>query len=477
MPPRATTKKRKPPPGPDAELPKNLEAERAVLGGIIVHNPAYDVVAPVLQEQDFFREGHRLIWAAMTRLLAGRKMAVDLVTLKDALTAAGALDDAGGVAYVSSLIDGVPSGLNVGHYARLVKDKATLRTVITTANGMLAGAYDGQESVGAIVQAADEAIWQIQRDPYAAELRSTAEGAPVLYQAVEERVDRRGQLLGLETGFVDINELTLGWQRDEMIILAARTSIGKTALALNTMLAAAQAGASVAYFSLEMSRRQLEYRLLSILTGIWCTSILRGVLSPDEMQRLGTAMETLAELPIAIIDQPGQTAPQIRGACRRWRASKPLDFVLVDYVQLIPGTTPDNNRYAELSDISVRLKDLSRELGVPVMLLSQLKRGRGEPELDDLRDCGRIEEDADTVLMLHRPNPLKSGHTKVSFKKQRNGPGGALVLELTRETLTFRDMTNMSPDEVDPKVPRGKKKTPSPPHPTLKEDPDQGQEE
>lgn len=442
-------------------LPHNLEAEKSLLGGLLINNAAYVTVAPHVRPVDFFRRAHGSIFAAMGRLLDELHRDADLVTLSDELRRAGELEECGGPAYIAALTEGVPRSANVASYAKIVHEMAVLRRIIRVGGEMQALAYEAEEPSQAIINTADKAIMELQRGGQIGRMADLRETHAALYEDLEWREKHRGQLVGVETGFESINHLTLGWQSGELIVLAARPSIGKTAFTLHTAMAAAKAGKKVAFFSLEMRRRQLEYRMLSSLSGIALTRLQSGYLGEADYDRLAPAMAILSKAPILIDDRAGQGAADIRASCRRVKAEQGLDLVVIDYVQLIPGSLERRgaNRNDEVTDISRRIKALSDEVNAPVLLLSQLNRASEvradpRPKLSDLRESGALEQDADKVVFLHRKHHLESGVTNVIFEKDRNGPGGVVNVTFNRDNQTFLDGGEEPAPSPDPEPAR-----------------------
>lgn len=378
-------------------IPQNLEAERAVLGSILVNNAAFHRVAPIVKADDFFRRAHQAVYQSMVVLVDTDRVHVDLVTLKDHLAKRGLLDECGGPAYIAALTDGVPRSANAEYYAGIVAEFSRLRALIRIGNEMVSGAYAASQPAQDLITAADRAIVGLQRGGYSDRLRKLGDGAYPLMEDIERRADNRGQLTGVDTGFHSINELTLGWQIGDMNIIAARPSIGKTSLVLNSAIAAARSGKHVAIFSLEMRLRQLEYRMLSTLSQIPLTRIKGGFMGDDDKRRVYAAAGEMREFPIYIDDRGDQSAWDIRAACRRLKAEGALDLVVIDYVQLMRGTSDRKaaNRNEELGDISRRVKVLADDVSVPILLLSQLSRAGDarsdkRPQLSDLRDSGCI---------------------------------------------------------------------------------------
>jgi replicative DNA helicase len=430
-----------PTPAADRVLPHDIEAERSVLGSVLIHNSVVDHAAEVLTGAMFYRDAHRRIWKSMTAL-ADARQGIDPITLTTELARTGDLKDVGGPAYLASLVDGLPHSANVPYYAGIVREKFLLRQLIHAGSQLVAHAYDGARTSTEILIEADRALLDAQFHGEAGGLVEMKERASELFDDLEALVANKGQLLGLDTGFPSINDQTQGWQSGDLIIIAARPSIGKTAFVVNSAIVPARQGKHVAIFSLEMRRRQLERRMLSFLSGVPLSKIQTGYLTDSDYKGLATALGILAELPLYINDRSGLTVSNIRLACRRQRHEHGLDLVVVDYVQLIRGSLDRRaaTRNEELGDISQRLKWLADELSVPVIVLSQLKRiGHSRPSLDDLRDSGSLEQDADLVCFLHRKNHKESGITNFILEKQRNGPTGTVNLSLDRDIQLFTD--------------------------------------
>ncbi len=440
-------------------VPYNLEAEKAVLGAVLID--AHVLTKVTLVPDDFFRRGHQAIFASMVALDLA-KATIDPLTLKDALAKTGALDEAGGPAYISQLVDGVPRSTNVAHYAAIVRETASLRRLIQMSSDLMQGAYD-REPVEALVTKADKALLDLQRGAGESRLVDLRSSAASLYADIEYRTEHKGQLIGIDTGFKGLNDLTYGWQQGELVVIAARPSIGKTAFVLNTAAVAAADGKRVVIFSLEMRRRQLERRLLAHLAGVAMDRIQSGYFGEDDYPRMSAAMTVLHDLPMFVDDRAGQDVWEIRNACRRMKAEHGLDLVVIDYVQLMRGSLERRGatRNEEVTDISRRLKVLADEVSAPILLLSQLNRANQDrpdqrPRLSDLRESGALEQDADTVAFLHRKDHRESGVTKLILEKQRNGPTGTINLTINRDTQTFTDGGEDAPEpEKAEKKPRG----------------------
>lgn len=437
-------------PSPEAErhLPHSIEAERALLGAILLNPAAMDGLGP-LKATEFYRHAHGLIFASMLRL-HDASAAIDLATLRNDLIGRGYLDECGGPAYISALIDGVPLSKNFRHYVVIVKEKAVLRGIITACNKLVARAYAADEPAVLILSDADRAVSELQSGQSIGDgLVSLKDSTDALLADLEYRNTHRGELRGSDTGFASINECTSGWQIGDVAIIAARPSIGKTTFVCNSVVPAARAGAKVAIFSFEMRAQQLHYRFLSSISGIPLERLCSGNMMTTEYAALSDAVAEMGRLPIYIQDTTSMSAWDIRAACRRLRTEHGLDLVVIDYIQLMPGTIERRGatRNDEMTDISRRLKVMAGELKVSLLVLSQLKRGEGRPKLSDLRESGALEQDADLVCFLHRKNHRAGGLTEFIIDKQRNGPGGTMNLTLDRDIVLFTDAGASTPEE------------------------------
>ena len=435
-------------------LPHNLEAERSVLGAILLHNDAFNLAAEVLDSQDFFRDAHRRIFDKMVKLVE-RGDAVDLVTLKEELGRAGELDEVGGPAYIAALVDGVPRSTNVEHYAKIIKEKATLRNLIFSANKILATAYDAEEEADTILDQAEHAIFAIAddkiRDGFVS-LRDLAQGS---LDTIEKLHAHKELVTGVPTGFIDLDEMTSGLQPADLIIVAARPSMGKTSLVLNiAQHVGTKTNMTVGIFSLEMSKEQLFLRMLTGEARIDAHRLRGGFLGERDWGRLSEAIGTLSEAKIFIDDTPSIGVLEMRAKCRRLASEHKLHLIIVDYIQLMQGRGRFENRTLELASISRSLKGLAKELGVPVVVLSQLSRApesRSDhrPQLSDLRESGALEQDADVVVFIFREDQYADknaaptdaqGTAELIIGKQRNGPTGVVKLAFIREFTRFENL-------------------------------------
>jgi replicative DNA helicase len=435
-------------------LPHNLEAERSVLGAILLHNDAFNHAAEIIDAPDFYRDAHRRIFEKMVKL-SERGDAIDLVTLKEELGRSGELDEVGGPAYIAALVDGVPRSTNVEHYAKIIKDKSTLRSLIYSANKILGAAYDAEEDVDVILDQAEHAIFAIADDKVRDGFVSLRDLAQASLDTIEKLHARKELITGVPTGFTDLDEMTSGLQPSDLVIVAARPSMGKTSLVLNiAQHVGTKTDLTVGIFSLEMSKEQLFLRMLTAEARIDAHRLRGGFLGERDWGKLSHAIGTLSESKIFIDDTPSIAVLEMRAKCRRLAAEHGLNLVIVDYIQLMQGRGRFENRTLELASISRSLKGLAKELNVPVVVLSQLSRApesRSDhrPQLSDLRESGALEQDADVVVFIYRedmyqdksqPPTDAQGIAELIIAKQRNGPTGIVKLAFIREFTRFENL-------------------------------------
>src|SRR6188508_389868 len=435
-------------------LPHNLEAERSVLGAILLNNDVFNLAVEVVDAPDFFRDAHRRIFEKMVQL-SNRGNAIDLVTLKDELGRSGELDEVGGPAYIAALVDGVPRSTNVQHYARIIKEKATLRRLIHSANKILTTAYNGEEEADVILDQAENAIFAIADDKVRDGFVSLRELAQSSLDTIEKLHARKELITGVPTGFTDLDEMTSGLQPGDLVIIAARPSMGKTSLVLNmAQHVGTKTDMTVGLFSLEMSKEQLFLRMLTAEARIDAHRLRGGFLGERDWGRLSQAIGTLSEAKIFIDDSPSIGVLEMRAKCRRLASEHGLHLVIVDYIQLMQGRGRFENRTLELASISRSMKGLAKELSVPIVVLSQLSRApesRSDhrPQLSDLRESGALEQDADVVILIYRddvynrdPNNPDAGTAELILAKQRNGPTGVVRLAFLREQTRFANLAH-----------------------------------
>jgi replicative DNA helicase len=431
--------------------PQSLEAEQSVLGALLIDRDAIVEVADFLRAEDFYRPANGSIFAAVLDLYE-RREPIDIVTVSETLERAGQLETIGGRTYLSSLANQTPTAVHAVPYGRIVERKAVLRNLISAA-GRIAGI--GYEDPAEIQEAIDRA----ERELFSVSQRRVVDGFSRLSRLLHDAYDRldylhahRGEVSGIRTGFADLDALTTGLQKSDLVVVAARPSVGKTSFALNIAeYAAVHDGKSVGVFSLEMSKEQLVLRLLSSVSNIDSQRLRSGYLEELDFARIAPAMNALSEAPMYIDDTPSISTMELRTKARRLQAESGLDLVIVDYLQLMQATSTsrDANRVQEVSEISRGLKALARELSVPVIALSQLSRQpemreSREPRLSDLRESGAIEQDADLVLFLWREKdrPAEEGDDegeviKLKLSKHRNGPTGEIDLWFKKKQTRF----------------------------------------
>lgn len=446
----------------ERKLPHSLEAERSVLGAVLLDNEAFHPVIEILGPPDFFLDPHRRIFGRMVAL-SEENRAIDLITLHEELERAGELEGAGGSAYLSSLVDGVPRVSNVEHYARIVKEKALLRNLINTSENIIHQAFEAEEQAENVLDRAEHAIFSLAEERIKVGLLPLKEIAKATIPRLDEYFERRQHITGLATGFSDFDNLTSGLQPSDLVILAARPAMGKTALALNiAQYVAMRDEKPAAVFSLEMAREALLFRLLCAEARVDQHRFRSGYLSREEQGKVVAALGRLAEAPIYIDDTPALTVLEMRAKCRRLQAEKGVSLVVVDYLQLMSGRGRYENRTQEISSISRGLKALAKELRVPLIAVSQLSRapeqrgGDHRPQLSDLRESGSIEQDADVVAFIFRrevyrdPDDIpedERGRAELIISKQRNGPTGKIHLAFLREYTRFENLLRQPEEE------------------------------
>lgn len=435
--------------------PYDDEAEVAVLGAMMLSKDALTIALELLEEDCFYRPAHGLIFRAMGNLYAANEPA-DLVTVADRLTKEQHLEEVGGASYLASLSAAVVTTSNVEHYANILRDKRTLRRLIETSNDLIDTCYRQEGEVGAIVERAEKAIFDITQNTQMGGLVALKDILYDSFSAIQERAKSLGGLTGLTTGFADLDRKLSGLQKSDLILLAARPSMGKTALMVNIATnAALRARASVAMFSLEMSRDQLVQRIISSNAHVDMQQLISGNLEDENWSRIIEAMEILRGVHIDIDDTPGITPLELKAKCRRIKEQKGLDLIVIDYLQLMQMGTRTESRQQEISAISRSLKAIAKELQVPVLALSQLSRAPElrtdhRPMLSDLRESGAIEQDADVVMLLYREDYYneesdRKNLAELIVAKHRNGPTGSVDLGFRKEFTKFVDLTTQTP--------------------------------
>jgi len=434
----------------EKDVPHSVEAERSVLGAILIENTAINRAQEILAEGDFYRDPHRRIFKVMAAL-SERATAIDPVTVKEELVRSGDLEAVGGPAYIASLLDGVPHSSNIEHYAKIVREKAVLRRLIDAGGEIVKTAYEASRDVDEILDQSERLVFEIAQDQMRTGFLPMRAIADQSLKTIERLSEHRELVTGLATGFPTLNEMTSGLQPSDLVVIAARPGMGKTSFALNIAQHAAREGKSIGVFSLEMSREQLFLRLLTGQARIDAHRMRTGRLGRDEWARLTAAFGELAGMPIFIDDTAGTGVLEMRAKSRRLKLEHGLDLLIVDYLQLMRGRGRAENRNLEISEISRSLKELAKELRLPVIAISQLSRApeqRGNdrrPQLSDLRESGAIEQDADLVMFIYReevykPTEENRGRAQIIIAKQRNGPIGNLDLAFIREYTKFEEL-------------------------------------
>jgi len=435
-----------------------MEAEQSVLGGILIENEAINRVTEILAPEDFYRDTHRKIFNALIDLFE-RNEPADLITMTNELRKKGELDAVGGASYVTSLIDSVPTAANIEYYARIVKEKAILRRLIETSTEIITQSYADRGDVESFLDEAEKAIFEISERRVKPSFFPIKEIVKESFKTIETLFKNKDLVTGVPSGFKELDRLTSGFQPSDLIIVAGRPSMGKTALCLNiAQYAAIEAKIPVAIFSLEMSKEQLVIRMLCSEAQVEGTRLRTGYLSESDWPKLTMAAGTLSDAPIFIDDTAALSILELRAKARRLKSDHGLGMIIVDYLQLMKGRTRVESRQQEISEISRSLKALSKELNVPVVAVSQLSRKTEErtgnrPHLSDLRESGAIEQDADVILFLFREeiynrSEENKGKAEVIIGKQRNGPIGKVDLAFLDKFTTFKDLYKGEPKEI-----------------------------
>lgn len=432
--------------------PQNTEAEASILSAILIDNSTLLDVLELLSPEDFYKSTHKYIFAGMSELFA-KNEPVDLVTLTNLLREQKQLEKIGGATYLASLVDSVPLAVNAQHYARIVRDKAALRLLIKKSNDITKKCFEDGGDVDGVIDFAESAIFEISGEKNKQAFYSLGQIIETNIDALEERQGNKSLLTGVPTGFTQFDNLTSGCQNSDLIIVAARPSMGKTALALNIARnAAVDANIPVGIFSLEMSKEQLSMRMLCAEARIDSSRLRGGFFTREDWVQLTDAASILSEAPIYIDDSPDITAMSIRAKSRRLKLDKNIGMIFIDYLQLMRGPRTAERRDLEISEISRSLKALAKEINIPVIALSQLNRKLEErsdkrPQLSDLRESGALEQDADVVAFIYRDeiynrdenNPQK-GKAEIIIAKQRNGPVGVVQLTFIDTYTRFENM-------------------------------------
>ncbi|UCD55152.1 MAG: replicative DNA helicase [Candidatus Omnitrophota bacterium] len=434
----------------DKMPPQANEAEIAVLGSMLLDKEAIGQAVELLDESFFYKEAHKKIYSTVVNLY-DRNKAVDIVTVNEELRKSGALDGMGGPAYITSIVSSIPTSANIEHYARLVREKAILRNLISTATRIVSESYDNTSTVDVLLDKAERMIFDITTNKVESKFSSIKDVIKSSIETIDNLYQRKENITGIATGFHDFDIMTAGFQSSDLIIIAGRPSMGKSAL---VGCIAEQVGVigriPVAFFSLEMAKEQLVQRMLCSHARVNSHKVRTGFLSQSDWPKLVNAAGKVSEAPIYIDDTPSISVLELRAKARRLKAQHNIGLLIVDYLQLMQGPRGSENRQQEISEISRSLKALARELSVPLIAVSQLSRAVEQrsdrrPQLSDLRESGAIEQDADLVALLLReeyynPTEENKGVADVIIAKQRNGPVGTVKLAFISEYARFEDL-------------------------------------
>ncbi|MCJ7541215.1 MAG: replicative DNA helicase [Desulfobacterales bacterium] len=436
--------------------PQSLEAEESILSAILVDNDTLPEILEILSPQDFYRSSHQKMFTAITELFS-KDEPVDLVTLTNILRERGWLEGIGGASYLANLVDTVPLAVNAQYYAKIIHEKACLRQLIEKTNAIAKRCFEDQGDVESVIDFAETSIFEISENKIKPAFYPIGKIIEINIDALEERQGNKALVTGVPTGFTKLDELTAGLQKSDLVILAGRPGMGKTACALNIAKnSAVDANIPVAIFSLEMSKEQLSFRMLSSEARVDSSRLRRGFITQDDWIKITDAAGFLSQAPIFIDDSPNITVLEIRAKSRRLKMESDIGLIIIDYIQLMKGRASAERRDLEISEISRSLKALAKELDIPVLALSQLNRKLEErsdkrPQLSDLRESGALEQDADIVAFIYRDelynkdenNPNK-GKAEIILAKQRNGPTGIATLTFL---ATYTRFENYSPRE------------------------------
>lgn len=440
---------------PLKSMPQNIEAEQSVLGSMIADKSAIAQAVEILKTEDFYKEAHQEIFNVIIAMFQ-KDIAVDLVTLAENLQSRNKLESAGGVTYISQLYGSIISTMNVQYYINIVKEKATLRRLIRASSEIMEDCYNKQDKVPEVMESAEKKIFDIANNRSASDFEPMSTVLERGFVEIERLFNNKGEITGIPSGFPELDAKTSGFQKGDMVLIAARPSMGKTTFALNlAQFAALRAGKSVAVFSLEMSKEQLAYKMLCSEANIDMLRLRTGNLEDKDWESMARASGPLGNSKIYIDDTAGVTIMEMRSKCRRLKIEHGIDLIVIDYLQLMSGSNPDN-RQQEVSEISRSIKALAKEMQCPVIALSQLSRApeaRADhrPMLSDLRESGSIEQDADVVMFLYRDEYYnketeEKNVAECIIAKQRNGPTGTVKLAWLGQYSKFGRLDIMHQD-------------------------------
>ncbi len=440
------------------EVPHSKDAEQAILGAILIQSRAFQQTQDLISHEDFYFPENRAVFAAMEELNR-ENLPIDPTTLLDQLSKDHTIDQVGGRAFIEKLSDIVPTAANINYHAQIVHEKSILRRLISAAEEIIQSVYDSTADTSEILDSAEKKILSVASGKSDDKLESIRSILPRVFAYLDENIKNGGGITGLPSNFRDLDSMTAGFQKSDLILIAARPSMGKTAFALNIAMKAALQNRPVAFFSLEMSKEQLTERMLSTISGVPSQKLRSGALDGDDWDQIVIKSDELSKAKLFIDDSSGLNVMEIRSRARRLKAESGLSLIVIDYVQLMQGSkiSNDGNRNQEISEISRGLKTLARELEVPLIALSQLSRAvelrsNKRPQLSDLRESGALEQDADIVMFLYRedyydPETENKNTTEVIISKHRNGPTGTVELYFDKELTRFVDLSRDVPPD------------------------------
>ena len=433
--------------------PQNVEAEMAVLGSMLIDENAIGVALEAIDKSCFYKDSHRKVFDVVLSLYNDSK-AVDLITLTDELKRQGLLDKIGGVSFLTELVNSVPTSANISHYVQIVREKAILRSLINNSTKIVSLCYGTEGNIAQVVDEAEKLIFEVSDSRHKGSSIQLKEIIKTSIEKIDQLYQKKAHVTGVPTGFIDLDLKTAGLQPSDLIIIAGRPSMGKSALALSMAeYAGVTAKIPIALFSLEMSKEQLVQRMLCSHARVDANKVRTGYLAASDWPRLTAAAGKLSEAPIFIDDTPAISVMELRAKARRLKANHDIQLIVLDYMQLMRGSgSSSESRQQEISDISRSLKALARELSVPVIAISQLSRAvesrtDHRPQLSDLRESGAIEQDADVVILIMREDyynrtPENQGIAEIIIAKQRNGPTGTIKLTFISEYTRFENMSH-----------------------------------
>ena len=439
--------------------PQNLEAEKSVIGAILLDNKVLDQVVDFLKPEDFYKNSHRIIFKAFINLY-NQNEPIDILTVSEYLQKNKLLEEAGGASYLTDIMNEVPTSANALYYAKIVKDKSILREIITTSSKIVEECFQEPEDIDNFLDNVEKRFFELSEKRFTATFSDLTSIISQAVSTIQHLYETKSIVSGVPSGFIDLDRKLNGFHKSDLIIVAGRPSMGKTALCLNIAHhVSVEKKIPVAFFSLEMSKEQLGFRLLSQETKIPSNVLRNGLVARNQWPLIAEAAGNLSEGKLFIDDTPAMSVLEIRSKARRLKAQEDIQLIIVDYLQLVRGLTEGDSREREISEISRFLKNLARELNIPVIALSQLnraveQRSNKRPQLSDLRESGAIEQDADVILFIYRDEVYNKdtkdkGIAEIIIGKHRNGPTGTVFLKFNADTTTFTNLTTEYTEEFN----------------------------